>query len=136
MRTLRIFLRNIITRLAQDKRFKEFTRPVDLDEVPDYYDVIENPTDLSTIMCNIDSHEYQTVGDLLEDITLIVDNALEYNPDNYNEERMIRHRACLLKDFAYEMVERELDPEFEKTCKEIKLARELRGGNRAGLQIR
>ena len=58
-----------------------------------------------------------------------MDNALEYNPENYNEERMIRHRACLLKDFAFEMVERELDPNFEKTCAEIKIARALRGGS-------
>ena len=43
---------------------------------------------------------------------------------------MIRHRACLLKDFAHEMVERELDPQFEKTCEEIKLARKLRGANK------
>ena len=42
---------------------------------------------------------------------------------------MIRHRACLLKDFAYEMVERELDPNFEKTCSEIKIARHVRGGS-------
>ena len=42
MRTLRIFLRNIITRLAQDKRFKEFTRPVDEEEVPDYYRAGQN----------------------------------------------------------------------------------------------
>ena len=32
MRTLRIFLRNIVTLLAQDKRFKEFTRPVDIEQ--------------------------------------------------------------------------------------------------------
>ena len=66
MRTLRIFLRNIVTRLAQDKRFKEFTKPVDLEEVPDYQKVVEHPMDLSTIMCNIDSHQYQTVKDMLE----------------------------------------------------------------------
>ena len=59
-----------------------------------------------------------------------MDNTLEYNPDNYHEERMIRHRACLLKDFAHEMVERELDPQFEKTCREIKIARKLRGANK------
>ena len=66
MRTLRIFLRNIVTRLAQDKRFKEFTKPVDLEEVPDYQKVVEHPMDLSTIMCKIDSHQYQTVKDMLE----------------------------------------------------------------------
>lgn len=62
--------------------------------------------------------------------TLKVNNTLEYNPDNYHEERMIRHRACLLKDFAHEMVERELDPGFEKTCTEIKTARLVRGADK------
>jgi hypothetical protein len=130
MRTLRIFLRNIVTRLAQDKRFKEFTKPVDEEEIPDYYDIIENPMDLSIIMVNIDEHHYETVEDCLNDINLIVDNTLEYNPDNYHEERMIRHRACLLKDFAHEMVERELEPQFEKTCQEIKISRAIRGANK------
>ena len=59
-----------------------------------------------------------------------MNNTLEYNPDNYHEERMIRHRACLLKDFAHEMVERELDPHFEKTCATIKTARGLRGAEK------
>lgn len=130
MRTLRIFLRNMVTRLAQDKRFKEFLDPVEPDDLPDYHNIIENSMDLSTIMCKIDAHEYQTVGELLVDINRICDNALEYNPTTYAEERMIRHRACLLKDFAYELVEHELDPEFEKTCREIKIARKLRGGSK------
>ena len=71
MRTLRIFLRNVVTRLAQDKRFKEFTKPVDIEEIPDYYDIVENPMDLSMIMVNIDEHQYETVNDMLEDIDLI-----------------------------------------------------------------
>ena len=86
--------------------------------------------DLSIIMVNIDEHEYETVEDMLKDINLIVDNTLEYNPDNYHEERMVRHRACLLKDFAHELVERELDPAFEKTCQEIKIARRIRGASK------
>ena len=71
MRTLRIFLRNVVTRLAQDKRFKEFTKPVDVEEIPDYYDIVEHPMDLSIIMVNIDEHQYETVSDMLADIDLI-----------------------------------------------------------------
>ena len=81
MRTLRIFLRNIVTRLAQDKRFKEFTRPVDLEEVPDYLDVVDNPMDMSTIMCKIDSHEYQTVRDMLQGAGSHLQNI---RPKNYS----------------------------------------------------
>ena len=63
--------RNIITRLAQDKRFKEFTKPVDEAELPDYYEIIENPMDLSKIMVKIDEHQYETVDDMLQDVQLI-----------------------------------------------------------------
>lgn len=33
LRELRLFLRDVTNRLSQDKRFKAFTKPVDLDEV-------------------------------------------------------------------------------------------------------
>lgn len=33
LRELRLFLRDVTNRLSQDKRFKAFTRPVDLEEV-------------------------------------------------------------------------------------------------------
>lgn len=33
LRELRLFLRDVTTRLSTDKRFKAFTKPVDLDEV-------------------------------------------------------------------------------------------------------
>jgi hypothetical protein len=50
-------------------------------QVPDYYDIIKKPMDLSTVMANIDLHKYNTAASFLEDIFLICSNALEYNPD-------------------------------------------------------
>jgi hypothetical protein len=50
-------------------------------QVPDYYEIIKNPMDLSSMMTKIDLHKYQTVQQFLEDIDLICSNALEYNPD-------------------------------------------------------
>lgn len=80
-RELRIFLRNVTHRLAIDKRFRIFTKPVDPDEVPDYVTVIKQPMDLSSVISKIDLHKYLTVKDYLSDIDLICSNALEYNPD-------------------------------------------------------
>lgn len=37
LRELRLFLRDVTNRLSQDKRFKAFTKPVDLDEVAVLY---------------------------------------------------------------------------------------------------
>lgn len=37
--------------------------------------------DLSTVLTNIDLHKYGTVKEFLQDVDLIWQNALEYNPD-------------------------------------------------------
>ena len=50
-------------------------------QVPDYYDIIKQAMDLSTMMSKIDLHQYTTVKAFTDDINLICSNALEYNPD-------------------------------------------------------
>lgn len=50
LRELRIFLREILAKMARNKLFYMFTRPVDLNEVPDYLDVIKQPMDLETMV--------------------------------------------------------------------------------------
>ncbi|KAM8794610.1 ATPase family AAA domain-containing protein 2-like [Eudromia elegans] len=127
LRELRIFLRDVTHRLTTDRRFKAFTKPVDLDEVPDYTTVIKQPMDLSTIASKIDLHQYLTAGDFLKDIDLICSNALEYNPDREPGGRLIRHRACSLRDVAYAIVKAEMDEELEQLCKGIKESRKKSG---------
>uniref|UniRef100_A0A8C2UNI2 ATPase family AAA domain-containing protein 2 n=1 Tax=Chinchilla lanigera TaxID=34839 RepID=A0A8C2UNI2_CHILA len=126
-RELRIFLRNVTHRLAIDKRFRAFTKPVDPVEVPDYVTVIKQPMDLSSVISKIDLHKYLTVKDYLRDIDLICSNALEYNPDRDPGDRLIRHRACALRDTAYAIIKEELDEDFEKLCEEIQESRKKRG---------
>ncbi|KAJ3583061.1 hypothetical protein NHX12_034506 [Muraenolepis orangiensis] len=81
LRELRLFLRDVTKRLATDKRFSIFSKPVDIEEVSDYLEVIRQPMDLSTIMTKIDTHQYLTTKDFLLDVDLVCSNALEYNPD-------------------------------------------------------
>uniref|UniRef100_A0A671MG17 ATPase family AAA domain-containing protein 2 n=1 Tax=Sinocyclocheilus anshuiensis TaxID=1608454 RepID=A0A671MG17_9TELE len=116
LRELRLFLRDVTNRLAQDKRFKAFTKPVDTEEVPDYTTVIKQPMDLSTVLSQIDLHKYETVVAYLQDVDLIWQNALEYNPDRDPSDRLIRHRACALKDTVHAIIRDELDEDFEKIC--------------------
>ncbi|XP_023612221.1 ATPase family AAA domain-containing protein 2B isoform X4 [Myotis lucifugus] len=123
LRELRLFLRDVTKRLATDKRFNIFSKPVDIEEVSDYLEVIKEPMDLSTIITKIDKHNYLTSKDFLKDIDLICSNALEYNPDKDPGDKIIRHRACTLKDTAHAIIAAELDPEFNKLCEEIKEAR-------------
>uniref|UniRef100_A0A4W5JTQ5 ATPase family AAA domain-containing protein 2 n=1 Tax=Hucho hucho TaxID=62062 RepID=A0A4W5JTQ5_9TELE len=127
LRELRLFLRDVTNRLSQDKRFKAFTKPVDLEEVPDYATVIEQPMDLSTVLSNIDTHKYVTVKEFVHDVDLIWKNCLEYNPDKDPSDRQIRHRACALKDTVQAIVKDELDEDFEKICEDIKESRSTRG---------
>ncbi|KAM9798500.1 ATPase family AAA domain-containing protein 2 [Neosynchiropus ocellatus] len=127
LRELRLFLRDVTNRLSQDKRFKAFTKPVDLEEVPDYAEVIKKPMDLSTVLSKIDRHQYMTAKDFLEDVDLIWKNALEYNPDRDPSDRQIRHRACALKDTVHAIIKTELDENFEKICQEMVVSRSQRG---------
>ena len=85
-------------------------------QVEDYLLFIKEPMDLSTIMTRINSHHYQTCKKFLNDIDLITNNCLEYNPDKDVTDRLLRNRACELRDTAYAMVHADLDPEFEKVC--------------------
>ncbi|XP_035173286.1 ATPase family AAA domain-containing protein 2 [Oxyura jamaicensis] len=124
LRELRIFLRDVTQRLATDRRFKEFTKPIDPQKVPDYATRIKEPMDLSTVLTKIDSRQYLTAGDFLKDIDLICNNALEYHPD---QRPAGRHRAYTLQDTAYSMVRNEMDAEFRRLCDEIKESREKRG---------
>ncbi|XP_051574351.1 ATPase family AAA domain-containing protein 2-like isoform X2 [Myxocyprinus asiaticus] len=127
LRELRLFLRDVTNRLALNKRFKAFIKPVDTEEVPDYTTVIKQPMDLSTVLSKIDLHKYDTVAAYLHDVDLIWKNALEYNPDRDPSDRLIRHQACALKDTVHAIIRDELDEEFEKICTEIKASRTKRG---------
>ncbi|XP_041358072.1 ATPase family AAA domain-containing protein 2-like isoform X2 [Gigantopelta aegis] len=129
LRELRIFLRDILNKLGRDRKFGIFTKPVDIADAPDYYDIIHKPMDLSTMMSKIDLHHYHSTQEFLRDIGLICSNALEYNPSTDTAGRAIRHRACALKDTAHAMIKTELDPEFEKHCREVAESRKRRGEN-------
>ncbi|XP_071355608.1 ATPase family AAA domain-containing protein 2-like isoform X2 [Trachinotus anak] len=129
LRELRLFLRNVTERLTLDRRFKAFTKPVDIEEVPDYLMVVRKPMDLSTLLTNIDEHKYVTVSEFMSDADLIWRNALEYNPDSDPMDRHIRHRACALKDTVRAIIRDELDEDFERVCEEIKESRVRRASS-------
>ncbi|KAJ8305474.1 LOW QUALITY PROTEIN: hypothetical protein KUTeg_016019 [Tegillarca granosa] len=126
LRELRIFLRDVLNKIYKDRKFHIFAKPVDIEDVPDYYEIIEKPMDMARMMSKIDLHQYQTVKEFLDDINLICSNALEYNPATDAPGRAIRHRACALKDTALAIINAELDTEFEKKCEDIVQSRKRR----------
>ncbi|KAJ0174507.1 hypothetical protein K1T71_009615 [Dendrolimus kikuchii] len=119
LRELRIFLRDVCRKLALNRRFHKFTKPVDLEEVTDYLDIIKQPMDLETMMTKVDMHKYNCAKEFLDDVDLICANALEYNPDRTSSDKQIRHEACALRDHAYALIDVEMDSDFELECQEI-----------------
>ncbi len=57
-----------------------FVNPVNGEEVTDYYDVIKNPMDLSTMESKLENNQYANVDELTADAQLIFDNCRSYNP--------------------------------------------------------
>lgn len=59
-----------------------FRKPVDpiKEYCPDYYDVIKNPMDLTTIKGNIERGFYKNAESIYKDVELILKNAKQYNP--------------------------------------------------------
>ncbi|EDV23128.1 uncharacterized protein TRIADDRAFT_58090 [Trichoplax adhaerens] len=125
-RELRIFLRDVINRLMSDRKFCCFVKPVNLDEVTDYLDVVTTPMDFSTIADKIDDGSYTSAAQFVADIQIIVNNALKYNPVSDPLSKAVRHRAFMLKDTVDSIIDKELDSDFEKTCEELKESRKRR----------
>lgn len=71
----------IIDELFSHPISEVFQEPVDpiADEVPDYLDIIQNPSDLSTVRNKLLTDQYQTLQDFKDDVNLIWDNAIAYN---------------------------------------------------------
>lgn len=126
LRELRIFLRDMCKKLANNRLFFMFTKPVDTEEVPDYTNIIKQPMDLETMMTKVDFHRYECARDFLNDIELICQNALEYNPARTSADKQIRHRACSLRDYAYTLIKSEMDTDFEEKCLSISTKRRER----------
>ncbi|KAK2833764.1 hypothetical protein Q5P01_017653 [Channa striata] len=65
----------------QDPESLPFRQPVDpqLLGIPDYFDIVKNPMDLSTIKRKLDTGQYQEPWQYVEDIWLMFNNAWLYN---------------------------------------------------------
>ena len=56
-----------------------FLHPIDLEEAPDYYEVVSQPMDVETIRAKNDSREYEDLDAFRKDVALVLDNAKAYN---------------------------------------------------------
>jgi histone acetyltransferase len=72
-------LRRFLYQIQNHKQAWPFLNPVNKDEVPNYYNVITSPMDLSTIEERLEHDAYATPRDMLKDLKLIFSNCRQYN---------------------------------------------------------
>lgn len=72
-------LRRFLNAIQNHNQAWPFLVPVNKDEVPDYYNVIASPMDLSTVEERLECGFYTTPKDLVADLRLIFGNCRQYN---------------------------------------------------------
>ncbi|WFD36410.1 histone acetyltransferase [Malassezia cuniculi] len=91
-------MRHILVELNGHPSSWPFLNPVNAEEVPDYYTVIKNPMDLSTMESKMENNQYATVDDMVKDAQLVFDNCKLYNPASSPYAKS----AVKLEKFLYE----------------------------------
>ncbi|CAK7231844.1 histone acetyltransferase [Sporothrix bragantina] len=104
-------LRRFLYQIQNHKQAWPFLTPVNRDEVPDYYNVITSPMDLSTMEEKLERDSYATIKDLVEDLKLVINNCRQYNDSTtvYNKcaVRLEKYMWSLIKETPewYELLE-------------------------------
>jgi hypothetical protein len=78
-----------------------FLKPVQKRDAPNYYDLIKNPMDLSTMTKKLRSFAYNSKSDFVKDLDLIWSNCLEYNTI---PESIYRRHAFAMKKRSVELL--------------------------------
>lgn len=76
----------IVEKLKRHSKAEPFRIPVDPIKlkIPDYFDIIKRPMDLSTVLKNVKLREYKSPQEFAADVRLIWENCRTYNPPNTN----------------------------------------------------
>ncbi|KAG1142438.1 hypothetical protein G6F37_008340 [Rhizopus arrhizus] len=77
-------MRHLVSELRAHAHSWPFHDPVNAEEVTDYYDVIKEPMDLSTLEQNVENDVYQDMNEFVRDVQKIFDNCRIYNGETTN----------------------------------------------------
>lgn len=72
-------MHKILDQLVSKDNLEIFLDPVDVNEVPDYANVIKNPIDLGTMRAKLRGGVYESIDELESDFSLMIRNCLLYN---------------------------------------------------------
>ncbi|SGZ55920.1 CIC11C00000001753 [Sungouiella intermedia] len=75
------FMVTLLSEITNHPLAWPFAVPVNKDEVGDYYDVIKEPMDLSTMELKLENDKYETFDQFLYDCNLIFNNCRSYNAE-------------------------------------------------------
>jgi hypothetical protein len=72
----------LLGRLMRQESAIPFLEPVDpvAMNLPDYFEIIKKPMDLGTVKSKLEQNRYTEPAQVLKDVVLCFDNAIEYNP--------------------------------------------------------
>jgi bromodomain-containing protein 7/9 len=79
---LPVVLRSCLAKLRRRDKRQIFYLPVDVEQVPSYLEVIEQPMDFSTLEKNVENGKYKNVQEFKLDVDLIWDNCMTFNQDD------------------------------------------------------
>ncbi|XP_072553595.1 PH-interacting protein isoform X2 [Salminus brasiliensis] len=72
--------RDLLDLIFQCEDSEPFRQPVDLEDYPDYLDIVDTPMDFGTVLSTLLAGEYQSPMDLCKDVRLIFSNSKAYTP--------------------------------------------------------
>ncbi|GAV72907.1 Bromodomain domain-containing protein [Cephalotus follicularis] len=105
----------ILDKLQKKDTYGVYAEPVDPEELPDYFDVIEHPMDFATVRKNLGNGAYSTLEQFESDVFLICTNAMQYNaPDT-----IYYKQANSIQELAKKKCQK-LRVDFERSEKEVK----------------
>ena len=93
-------LKSVMTDLKKHPASWPFLQPVDAKEVPDYYDIISNPMDLTTMERKLEQELYGSLVEFAADFKLIVFNCQTYN----NPDTTYYKNAAILESYFRERI--------------------------------
>nr|XP_022913840.1 bromodomain adjacent to zinc finger domain protein 1A isoform X1 [Onthophagus taurus]XP_022913841.1 bromodomain adjacent to zinc finger domain protein 1A isoform X1 [Onthophagus taurus] len=74
-----VALQDLLAEIIKHKDAWAFVRPVQKNEVPDYYDIISNPMDFGTIKYKLNMGNYTCDEEFMNDSVLVFENCNTYN---------------------------------------------------------
>uniref|UniRef100_A0A670Z897 Bromodomain and WD repeat domain containing 1 n=1 Tax=Pseudonaja textilis TaxID=8673 RepID=A0A670Z897_PSETE len=102
----------LVNLIFQCEDSEPFRQPVDLEQYPDYREIIDTPMDLATVKETLEAENYDTPMELWKDVKLIFSNAKAYTPSK-------RSKVTFLYYFLYANTEYKMDAWWKVKVKKI-----------------